>query len=179
MQASAPVKVGIIMRLRSIYFLLSVLSFLIPRVAHSIDRDGFVGVWGAESAQFQPSTDRGDLTYGIDLAYFFVERWAGVLSWDLGMEGTQRVGLAVGPQLFIFLDEPIKPYLSTKLVYSIDPAKGIGWRINVGGEWDLVQWTKINNLRLFFETGLTQLYINDGNDLFAYEVLRAGLAWSY
>jgi len=158
-----------------------ILLFVILSTTHSLalDRAAYVGNSFLVPLQIDPEKEVGDRVFGIDLGYFFEENWALALSWDFGIEGVKRVGLGIGPQLFLFKDATIMPYLVGKFLYELDPQNDIGWRFNIGGEWNLVRVTNLDNLRFYIEIGASQLFSQTGPNPFMIELFRIGMSWNF
>jgi hypothetical protein len=129
--------------------------------------------------QVGPEVDDGDRVYGLDFGYFLDERWAAVLSWDVGLDGAKAVGLAVGPKFFFLPDGTVNPYWTTKFIYEVSPRNDLGWRIDGGMEWNLRPLTGIENLALYGEAGVSQMFRADGPNLLNLELIRIGLNWSF
>ncbi len=149
-----------------------------PASSSAVDRYGYIGFSTGPTLHVHPQTQAGDYSFSTDFAYFFEERWAGVLSIDYGLNQTRRVDLRIGPQLFLLLDGDVLPYLSADFLYSLTPEKAFGWRFNFGGEWNLARWTGLDNLRVVFESGISQLFIETPSDILILDIFRVGLSWN-
>jgi len=129
--------------------------------------------------EVDPNSGTRGLIYGIDIGASFADQWAGVISWDFGVKTTERIGFGVGMQYFFTERRELKPYASSRFLYVLDPENAVGWRFNVGVEWDLVRMTKQNNLRLYAESGASQIFPDVTPTTWFVEMIRAGLAWNF
>jgi hypothetical protein len=157
----------------------SVLLVFAPRAGHALDRYGLMGLGVRTPLVLEPSVDAGDVTYSVDMAYFFHERWAALLAWDIGLEGQKWDGLAVGLRTYMGLDWVLRPYATLQFVYLLNPKNDLGWRVGFGAEWNLRAATKIDNLSVFFDTGLSQVFADNAPDWLILDLFRSGLSWSY
>lgn len=148
-------------------------------MAYAIDyRTAYIGSSIMVPVELGPDARSVDPVYSMDMAYFFAEQWAATLSWDFGLRD-DRVVLAVGPQFFLLLDRKLTPYFTTKFLYQVNGGKDPGWRVTLGAEWNMVDITKMDNFRLYAETGMSQLFLDNGQQLSRLEILRLGFAWSF
>lgn len=164
-------------RVRLVLFVLGLAC--ISTSAAAQDRAGYIGISILTPVTLKPDTKRGDEVFALDLAYFFRDELAGVLTWDFGLENTKRVNLAVGPQVFFFRDSRVKPYFTTRFIYSLDPKNDLGWRLNGGVEWDLRWLTGLDNLAAYTDVGVSQIFARGGPNLVTLELFRAGMSWSF
>ncbi len=148
--------------------------------AHGMDRYSYMGVSLGVPMDLDPSVERGNLTYGLDAAYFLSEDWAAVMGWGFGLEDDHKIDLALGMQGFLEMKTWVRPYLAGKFLYVLQPEKDLGWRLSAGAEWNLRVLTGLDNLQVFTETGVSQILTNTTNgDELTLEIFRLGLSWSY
>lgn len=164
---------------RTLFYVIVLTLFFGLGSASAIERAGSIGVTFLPPVQLQPDLGGGDLVYGIDMSYFFAERWSGVLSWDIGLTGNKAVGVAVGPQYFFLPDARVNPYATAKFIYHLSPKNDLGWRINGGAEWNLVAATGMDNMALYGELGISQIIRANLPNLLTFELIRIGLRWSF
>ena len=150
------------------------------RLAQASDyRAAYVGTSLGTFLETQPNRSFRKPVYAIDTAYFVGEQLTVALSWEFELGGSSHIGLAAGSQYYLLLDRSLIPYVSAKFLYQLNREKDLGWRFNFGGEWNLVRWSKIDNLRLYFETGVSQIFRDPQPNLLQFEILRVGLSWNF
>ena len=161
-------------------FVLSLFIFSVfPKGAKAIDRIGYVGVSVLTPFEIDPDDRWTNETYGIDVGFFLSERWTSDLFWNVGVTGDRRHSWGAGSRFYLLHEVMFNPYLTAKVLIVTHPKNDLGWRANIGGEWNLAAATGLDNLRLYVESGASQIYLKDLPDELAAEVIRIGLAWNY
>jgi hypothetical protein len=150
-----------------------------PRNAEAQDRAGYVGQSVILPVLMEPETKRGDTTYAIDLSTALSERWFGRASFEFGLQGANRISVALGPEFFFRLHSLLKPFAGAQAVYEVSPSSEFGVRGYAGVEFDLVPLTGIDNLRLTGATGGLYVFNRHIPNEIYFEAIRLGLAWSY
>ena len=158
-------------------------GFLIPFFAgawaHAQDRMGYVGQSVILPYQFHPTSEKGNTTYDLDLGLAITERWFGRTSFEFGLQGVNRISLAIGPEFHFGLASMLKPLITTQAVYTFSPAFEFGVRGAVGVEWDLRFLTGIDNLFLCAQTGVLAILKRHARNQIYWETARLGLSWNY
>jgi hypothetical protein len=149
------------------------------RNAEAQDRAGYVGQSVIFPVLMEPEMKRGDTAYAIDLSTALSERWFGRASFEFGLEGTNKISVGFGPEVFFRLHSLFKPFAGAQAVYELSPSSEFGVRGYVGVEINLVRLTKIDNLRLTGVTGVLYVFDRHIPNETLFEAIRLGLAWSY
>ncbi|MFH1262631.1 MAG: hypothetical protein V1495_04190 [Pseudomonadota bacterium] len=154
-------------------------TLLQPLSARAIERAGAIGLSFADPVRLKPTVGRGDALVGIDLSYFMEEQWAMLLNFNIGLTGSQRMGLGVGPKLFIFPEATLNPYFIPRFLYHLSPRNEFGWNFAAGAEWNLRALTGMDNLALIGEIGISQIVWSGTPNLLSLELIRVGLSWNF
>lgn len=147
-------------------------------MGHAIEKAGQIGQSWSFPLFLDPVKSFDQATYHFDTAYFLSEKVAASFALSAQVQGNNIFYLELGPDFYPAPDLKFLPFITVRLLYTIEPSKDAGWLANLGVEAPLSSSYQLENLKLRISSGGGQFFFDTDNVLFL-ELVRVGLIWSF
>ncbi len=145
---------------------------------HAIEKAGQIGQSWSFPVFLDPAKSFDQATYHFDTAYFLSEKWAASFSVNTQVQGNKIFYLELGPDFYPAPDLLLQPFMTARLLYTIEPTQDAGWISSLGVEIPLSRSYQLENLKFRLSSGGGQFFFDSGTILFL-ELVRAGLIWTF
>ncbi|MCB0309230.1 MAG: hypothetical protein KDD48_07645, partial [Bdellovibrionales bacterium] len=164
-------------RLTRLLIALMLIVYFYPLYGHAVDRISYVSVGTMVPVEIKPEKKLADFTYSVKFSVFFEDTIASLFGIDIGTTDSERLAFVAGVQWYLAESNLLDPYVTFNFLYKLNGQNKPGWRSTIGAEWNAHKISKLDNFRIFAETGAS--YIFDQDHQIWFEVLHLGAAWHF
>ncbi len=148
-------------------------------VSQSQERLGFWGVgYGLVGDRTSDQYHHAGM-YGFNSGFFLSSNWVLLANWSLNLGPIQRRQFVTGFRLYLSKEKMLMPLVELGAAFQNTPKKNLGYSAMIGLEYNLRPLTMMDNYRIVFRSGLTQLILQDEKDDYIFNYLQASLDWNF